>query len=160
MSRPIAPDLFTWPAHEPRLLGSRCIECSTVVFPSARSCPRCGSTEVESHELGRRGRLFTFTTEGFLPKEPYTGPETEDTFEISIPDDLPPDTILFHAGTARDSDGVLRTSGGRVLCATGLGPDVPAAVQNSHNLAEIVEFDSKVYRRDIAWREVARAGTS
>ncbi len=81
MSRPIAPDLFTWPADEPRLLGSRCIECSTVVFPSARSCPRCGSTEVEPHELGRRGRLFTFTTQGFLPKDPYTGPETEDTFE-------------------------------------------------------------------------------
>lgn len=79
-TRPIAPDLFTWPADEPRLLGSRCTQCATVVFPAARSCPRCGSTEVESHELARRGRLFTFTTQEFLPKEPYTGPETEETF--------------------------------------------------------------------------------
>jgi uncharacterized OB-fold protein len=26
-------------------------------------------------ELADRGTLFTFTTQGFLPKEPYTGPE-------------------------------------------------------------------------------------
>lgn len=80
--------------------------------------------------------------------------------EIFIPADLPPDTILFHAGTTRDGNGVLRTSGGRVLCATGLGPDVPAALRRSRELAEMIEFDSKVYRRDIAWREVARAGTA
>lgn len=80
--------------------------------------------------------------------------------EISIPVDLPSDTILFHAGTARDNEGVLRTSGGRVLCATGLGSDVSTAVRRSRELAEMVEFESKIFRRDIAWREVARAGTA
>ena len=35
---------------------------------------------VDGHELADRGTLFTFTTQGFLPKEPYTGPETEDDF--------------------------------------------------------------------------------
>ncbi len=80
--------------------------------------------------------------------------------EISLPTELPPETILFHAGTARDDNGVLRTSGGRVLCATGLGKDVMEAVSQSRVLAEIVQFDSKVYRKDIAWREVARAGTA
>ena len=79
---------------------------------------------------------------------------------ISIPADLPSDTILFHAGTARDNEGVLRTSGGRVLCATGLGSDVSTAVRRSRELAEMVEFESKIFRRDIAWREVARAGTA
>src|SRR5512147_2946914 len=79
-SRAIDPDLFTWPAPEPRLVGSRCRACSTVVFPAAPACARCGSDDVERHELARRGRLWTFTTQGFLPKEPYTGPETEDDF--------------------------------------------------------------------------------
>lgn len=79
-SRPIAPDLFTWPSDEPRLLGSRCEDCSTVVFPAAPGCPRCGSEAVERQELARRGRLWTFTTQSFLPKEPYTGPETEESF--------------------------------------------------------------------------------
>jgi uncharacterized OB-fold protein len=31
---------------------------------------------MEVVELADRGTLFTFTTQGFLPKEPYTGPET------------------------------------------------------------------------------------
>ena len=70
MTRPIAPDVFTWPSDEPRLVGSRCRACATVVFPSAGGCPRCGSADMERHELGRRGRLWTFTTQDYLPKEP------------------------------------------------------------------------------------------
>jgi phosphoribosylamine--glycine ligase len=78
--------------------------------------------------------------------------------------DLPPavaeDAVLFHAGTRRDSDGTLRVSGGRVLCATGFGPDVAAAARASRRLADQVTFPGKVLRRDIAWREVARAGAT
>jgi uncharacterized OB-fold protein len=77
---PIAEDLFTWPSDEPRLIGSRCAACETVTFPAQSGCPRCGSDAMERHLLGRRGTLWTFTTQGFLPKEPYTGPETDETF--------------------------------------------------------------------------------
>jgi uncharacterized OB-fold protein len=31
--------------------------------------------------LADRGTLFTFTTQEYLPKEPYAGPETEDDFQ-------------------------------------------------------------------------------
>ncbi len=79
---------------------------------------------------------------------------------VTLPAPAPDDTLLFHAGTARDADGVLRTSGGRVLAATGLGPDVPTAARRSRALAERIQFEGKVFRRDIAWREVARAGAS
>lgn len=77
---------------------------------------------------------------------------------ITIPAALPPDTVLFHAGTTLDAKGVLRTSGGRVLCATGSGEDVVAAAGASRALAEAITFEGKQWRRDIAWREVARAG--
>ncbi len=76
---------------------------------------------------------------------------------ITLPGELPPNTVLFHAGTS-DADGTLRVSGGRVLCATGLGPD--AALEASQRLVEAVEFEGKVFRRDIGWREIARAGAS
>ncbi len=79
---------------------------------------------------------------------------------ITLPAELPPDTLVFHAGTARDDEGALRTSGGRVLCATGLGVDVPTAANRSRRLAEAITFEGKVFRRDIAWREVARAGAA
>ena len=76
-----APDVFTWPAEEPQLIGGRCTECAAVTFPRTGSCARCGSTEVAEHLLPRRGTLWTFTTQGFLPKEPYAGGETAETFQ-------------------------------------------------------------------------------
>src|SRR5258707_1222114 len=39
---------------------------------------------------------------------------------IQLPKDLGPDVVVFHAGTARDADGTIRTAGGRVLSVTGL----------------------------------------
>jgi phosphoribosylamine--glycine ligase len=70
------------------------------------------------------------------------------------------DVIVFHAGTFRDPDGRLRTSGGRVFSVTGLGPDVPAAARASAAAAERITFDGKTWRRDIAWREIQRAGAA
>jgi uncharacterized OB-fold protein len=76
-----APDVFTWPADHPQLIGGRCPDCAAVTFPAPPSCPRCGSIEVDQHLLPRRGTLWTFTTQGFLPKEPYAGGETAETFK-------------------------------------------------------------------------------
>jgi uncharacterized OB-fold protein len=79
-ARPIAEDLFAKTDDGPRLIGSKCKVCGTVVFPKASGCARCGSDQLDDHLLPPRGTLFTFTTQQFLPKEPYTGPETEDDF--------------------------------------------------------------------------------
>jgi len=77
---PFAADVFTWPAEKPQLIGSRCADCRAVTFPAQASCPRCGALAMERHLLQRRGRLVTWTTQGFLPKEPYAGGETAATF--------------------------------------------------------------------------------
>ncbi len=78
--RPIAPDLFTWPDEPAHLLGSRCGACGTVVFPAQDGCPKCGTEGMAVTELGRRGTLWTWTSQDFLPKHPYAGPETEADF--------------------------------------------------------------------------------
>jgi uncharacterized OB-fold protein len=78
---PFSPDVFTWPAEAPQLIGGRCASCAAVTFPVQPSCARCGSVDVERHLLPRRGTLWTFTTQGFLPKEPYAGGETVGTFK-------------------------------------------------------------------------------
>jgi uncharacterized OB-fold protein len=75
-----APDVFTWPAEEPQLIGARCPSCAAVTFPLQDSCPRCGQLGMERHLLPRRGTLWTWTTQEFLPKEPYAGGETAETF--------------------------------------------------------------------------------
>lgn len=79
---PIAAQLFTWPAETPQLIGSRCSRCDVVTFPAQASCPKCTSQEVEQTLLPRRGTLWTFTTQEFLPKNPpYSGTETAAEFE-------------------------------------------------------------------------------
>jgi uncharacterized OB-fold protein len=71
---PVAENLFTWPADEPQLIGSRCSACGIVTFPAQGSCPRCASTEMVEHPLARRGRLWAWTTQDFPPPAPtYTG---------------------------------------------------------------------------------------
>lgn len=72
----IAEGLFTWPADEPRLVGSRCAPCGTTTFPAQQSCPRCTSADVHKHLLARQGTLWTWTVQGFRPKSPpYEGAE-------------------------------------------------------------------------------------
>jgi uncharacterized OB-fold protein len=75
---PVATDIFTWPADEPQLIGSRCTQCGIVTFPAQESCPRCASTEMAERLLARRGRLWAWTTQHFPPPSPpYTGPKGE-----------------------------------------------------------------------------------
>ncbi|MBV1852104.1 phosphoribosylamine--glycine ligase [Catellatospora tritici] len=57
---------------------------------------------------------------------------------------------LIHAGTARDEHGVLRSSGGRVLCATATGHDLASARAAAYELAAQVDLPGGQYRTDIA----------
>ncbi len=66
------------------------------------------------------------------------------------------DATVFHAGTARGSDGILRTSGGRVLCVTALGDSVKAAQQRAYQHLADIRFDGAQYRHDIGWRAIKR----
>jgi uncharacterized protein len=79
--RPIAEGLFTSLDDRAQLIGSRCGSCGVVTFPRQSGCPRCPSEDMEATPLARRGRLWTFSTQGFPPKyPPYLGPESEEDF--------------------------------------------------------------------------------
>ncbi|MCJ7452085.1 MAG: phosphoribosylamine--glycine ligase [Steroidobacteraceae bacterium] len=62
---------------------------------------------------------------------------------------------VFHAATTLDGSSVV-TSGGRVLCAVGLGDGVRAAQQQAYDLAAAICWDGMQYRRDIGYRAIAR----
>ncbi len=61
------------------------------------------------------------------------------------------DCVVFHAGTTL-KDGVLRTSGGRVLCVTALADTVRATQKRVYEVVDAIEFDGAQFRRDIGWR--------
>ncbi|MGE0073336.1 MAG: phosphoribosylamine--glycine ligase, partial [Thiomonas sp.] len=66
------------------------------------------------------------------------------------------DCLVFHAGTALDADGTLRTAGGRVLAVTALGDSPRIAQQRAYEAISHIHFDGMQYRRDIGWRAVKR----
>ena len=70
-------------------------------------------------------------------------------------DELPPDILVFHAGTAL-SDGKLVTSGGRVLGITGFGATIEEAVKRVYSGVEKIYFEGIHYRRDIAHRALKK----
>ena len=66
-----------------------------------------------------------------------------------------PSKKVFHAGTAQ-KDGVVVTSGGRVLCATAMGSSVANAQKKAYELASEISWDNMYFRDDIAWRAIER----
>lgn len=56
---------------------------------------------------------------------------------------------VYHAGTV-ERDGVLVTNGGRVLGVTAIGSTLSDAVARSYAACDKIEFDTKMYRTDIA----------
>jgi phosphoribosylamine---glycine ligase len=62
---------------------------------------------------------------------------------------------VFHAGT-RFEDGNIVTSGGRVLCAVGLGQSVRAAQAEAYQLVHAIHWNLVQYRLDIGYRAIDR----
>ena len=61
--------------------------------------------------------------------------------------------VVFHAGTTLQ-DGVLHTSGGRVLCVTALADTARAAQQRAYRIAASITFDGLQMRHDIGHRAI------
>lgn len=78
----MAEGLFEWPAEEARLLAGRCLACGTWVFPRPEACPRCSDERIDTVNLPRRGRLWSFTIQRFAPKPPYDGPEPFEPYGV------------------------------------------------------------------------------
>ncbi len=60
-------------------------------------------------------------------------------------------TLVFHAGT-KLLDGKIVTAGGRVLCVTGWGEDVPQALSAAYQRTRTINFEAMHYRKDIGWQ--------
>jgi phosphoribosylamine--glycine ligase len=64
-------------------------------------------------------------------------------------DRVPEGVEITHAGTA-ERDGALVTAGGRVLNVTALGDDTQSARERAYAAADMIDFDGRQLRRDIA----------
>ncbi|HEX6293118.1 MAG TPA: phosphoribosylamine--glycine ligase [Herpetosiphonaceae bacterium] len=92
------------------------------------------------------------SAEGY-PAQPRSGDP------IDLPTALPPETLVFHAGTALRDDQLV-TAGGRVLAAVGLGATLPEAHARAYGLAEQIMFAGRHMRRDIGRRGLQASGAA
>ncbi|HZC06396.1 MAG TPA: phosphoribosylamine--glycine ligase [Ktedonobacterales bacterium] len=82
----------------------------------------------------------------------YPGPYAKGK-TISGLDTLDDDILVFHAGTQREADGRLVTSGGRALTVVARGATVTAARERAYANIGRVRFDGARWRSDIGARE-------
>ncbi|MFU7527220.1 Zn-ribbon domain-containing OB-fold protein [Qipengyuania sp. ASV99] len=86
MGLKIDPELWS-DGPEPHLMGGR-LPSGEVVFPMPQGD---AAKEVEPYKLARTGTLWSWTSQDFLPKQPYEGPG-------SGPGEGPPDFEPFLLG--------------------------------------------------------------
>jgi len=63
---------------------------------------------------------------------------------------------VFHAGTALGESGLV-AKGGRVLAVTAVGDSFATARARAYRAVDQIDFADGFHRRDIGWRELARA---
>jgi uncharacterized protein len=99
-TKPIADDLFTWPDDNPSLIGGCCQVCGTYSFPLRTGCQKCGATDIQKCQLHRAGTLWAWTSQGFVPKAPFSGTFMAEPFEpwyvglIELPRQLRVESLL------------------------------------------------------------------
>jgi phosphoribosylamine--glycine ligase len=83
-------------------------------------------------------------------------PDTPRKGDVINLEELPEDTLLFHAGTGRNAAGQLVTAGGRVAAVTAVATTFDEARRRSAEGADRVRFAGRHFRADIGWRELHR----
>ncbi|SFS10863.1 Zn-ribbon domain-containing OB-fold protein [Sphingomonas jatrophae] len=84
-TEPVLAGWFTT-GEQPHLIGSRCAACGSYYFPKLESLcrnPVCESTQFETVELSRTGKLWSFTNAGYQPPAPYVAAEPFVPFAIA-----------------------------------------------------------------------------
>lgn len=68
------------------LIGSKCPQCGTYVFPPRENnCPNpaCGSDTLEPVALSRRGKLWSYTENRYAPPPPYPSTDPFEPFAVA-----------------------------------------------------------------------------
>jgi phosphoribosylamine--glycine ligase len=117
-----------------------------------RACEPDGLADVQLEWLPETAVTLVLASAGY-PESPRTG-------DLIAGLDRVPDGIeVTHAGTKHGDDGAIVTAGGRVLNVTALGSDAAAARAAAYAAADVIEFDGRQMRQDIALRAVAATTT-
>jgi phosphoribosylamine--glycine ligase len=122
-----------------------------VVFPRLKSdllelLKACGNETLDEVQLSldERAAVTVMLVSGGYPEAYEKGKEITGTNEVN-------DSILFHAGARKNTDGKTVTSGGRVMAVTSYGNDYNEALKKSYQNIDKLHFDKMYYRKDLGF---------
>ena len=125
--------------------------------------PRLASDALDVFEAVARGSLDGVQLEWrpecavsvVLASEGYPGKYEKGKVILGIEEaEAMEDVIVFHAGTAFNTDDELVTNGGRVLNVVALADTFEEARERAYEACDNINFEGKQYRHDIAMRAI------
>lgn len=122
----------------PHLIGAKCPQCGTYVFPPrANNCPNpgCSADELESVPLSRRGTLWSYTENRYQPPPPYPQQENFEPFAV--------------AAVQLDREGIIVL--GKVVEGT-LAADLKVGMAMELTTMPLYTGDDGIERSVYAWR--------
>ena len=83
---PVVGGLFTWPAEQPQLIGTKCLSCGSYFFHKKMSCnnPACREKKVEEARLSPKGKLYSYTIQYYPPPSPFKYQEPFKPYGIGL----------------------------------------------------------------------------
>ena len=80
--------LFTLKNGKPELIGTKCRNCDTVVFPKRPQCPKCFTETMEETLLSTRGKVFSSTVLYQAPGAPFDGEVPYSIGNVELPEQV------------------------------------------------------------------------
>jgi len=113
------------------------------IVPILEACMRGHLSQCEI-EWDNRPSVCVVMASGGYPGDYEKGKKIKGLEEVARMEDI----FVFHAGTSF-KDGQMVTNGGRVLGVTGLGKDIPNAIERTYQAVKRISWDGVHYRKDI-----------
>lgn len=116
----------------------------------------CADGRLANHLSARSGHSLTMRPESaacvVVASGGYPGDYEKGKIISGLDEPTGNNAVVFHAGTALDSNGNTVTAGGRVLGVTAWGPTLRDAISRAYGLTERLHFDGMMFRKDIGHR--------
>lgn len=122
----------------PHLIGSKCPQCATYVFPPRENnCPNpaCDGDTLEAVALSRRGTLWSYTENRYAPPPPYPSPDPFEPFAVAAVELADEGLIVL----------------GKVVTGT-LAADLKVGIEMELTTMPLFTDDDGVQRIVYAWR--------
>lgn len=135
-------------------------ECQTLmlrlesdIVPILLACAKGELASAEAPTWREEAAICVVLAAEGYPDAPKTGGLIQDAEA-----DFGNEAVVFHAGTTRDAEGLLRASGGRVLNVCALGATLHEARDVAYAALGTISLEGGFYRSDIGWRALSQQG--